>query len=1253
MPQLNKRTCALILTAAIALAAHSVHAVVITTILEDFEGGGTHSAAAVTTANSAAASDSNSAVANVTDAGSKRLQLTDSDAGTNGCVITFTNAIPAAGNYIVTADIKVDNSSAAVASFGMAAVLGNASTAKVSDTHAGYVMNLTGSGDGSLGYQSVGAAVNATAGPFPQNLTLYFSTNPSGNSYSAPSSDGTFRYKHRTSTSTWAAGSTNAVTIDNIKITGPGNFGEDTHFWISAGNSYCNLSIVQRDLDIAKNNHFNCIDILARYRSDAYYVPNRDFNTYTNPEPYGTLVTGGTPGPTNDPLQYEIDHCHEMGMKAYISFSCFLATGGSTYPSYLPTGSVTWIYNSGSPQAQTGSSLWADVGRADVRTYMINVMCDIVQNYDIDGVIFDRIRYEGNTYGYNPVALSEMGISGTPAPADANFVDKRRDAVTTFLHDAYEAATDIKPWMVVGTVPIIYSTSFNDTYNSVMQFYPKWSARKTRNRILSFGAEDCIQPQCYRSGALGSYNSVYLDLARYGDVATYSLDYGFMNGANVLHCPLFYHPSSADSAQSTLNAQNICDAREQECSGSGLYAADTVRADIHMIRTASTSPCGVDSLANMPPNADYLMKAGYDNTAPNAVTGLTATPTGGNGVTLNWTAPVPAADGESASRYLIYRGTSAGVKPYYATQRNKATTVTATTYSDTTPASGSFHYSVVPVDDYNNRGPATEVGPVSVTGTAASSTPSAPSNPRVTAFGNVVYITWDDNSGIERSFQLQRDSVTIATLSENVCTYTDNDVAAGSHIYRVQATNSFGSSAYATATAVTAANTVATPTGLSGTGGAGLANLSWTDASTNESGFEILRSTVSGGPYSQVVTISPGSTSYTDTPVSAGTWYYVLRAFNGSASSLYSNQLTVTVTAPAPPAAPTGLSAAANISSIALTWTDNSSDETGFEVRRGTAAGGPYTLIATTGVNQATYLDSPPAAGTYYYVVRAVNSSGSSADTNEANASVSAPSTAPSALAAAVSGSNVTLTWTDTTSNESGFEVRRSATPGGPYSTVATTAANATTYVDAVAASGTYYYVVRAINGLGAGPDSNEANATVLVVAGLIIESRLPDGSVTPAPAYQENGTTWAVTTAKSVASGVTGQGGRWTGTGSQGAYAIFTPTIVTAGDYNVYVTLPNATKGPNNASPGAGFLVVHNGPDISGTLDLSRTNTALTDKWYLLASKVRFAVGTAGSVRITNNNPASADSGQRFDMDAVKFEFDGLPVTLSVWQPE
>ena len=97
---------------------------------------------------------------------------------------------------------------------------------------------------------------------------------------------------------------------------------------------------------------------------------------------------------------------------------------------------------------------------------------------------------------------------------------------------------------------------------------------------------------------------------------------------------------------------------------------------------------------------------------------------------------------------------------------------------------------------------------------------------------------------------------------------------------------------------------------------------------------------------------------------------------------------TPTPTPAALPPAPSGLSAAAiSRSRIDLSWQDNSSNETGFQVER-SRAGGAFSLIATTPANATTYSNTSGLAPNklYSYRVRAVNAAGNSAYSNTASA---------------------------------------------------------------------------------------------------------------------------------------------------------------------------------------------------------------------------------------------------------------------------
>jgi Abnormal spindle-like microcephaly-assoc'd, ASPM-SPD-2-Hydin len=69
------------------------------------------------------------------------------------------------------------------------------------------------------------------------------------------------------------------------------------------------------------------------------------------------------------------------------------------------------------------------------------------------------------------------------------------------------------------------------------------------------------------------------------------------------------------------------------------------------------------------------------------------------------------------------------------------------------------------------------------------------------------------------------------------------------------------------------------------------------NASTSKgvTGYYVYRSTKSGGPYSQLNSSPTSSTSYTDSGVAAGTYFYVVAAVDSGETSSYSNQVTVTV----------------------------------------------------------------------------------------------------------------------------------------------------------------------------------------------------------------------------------------------------------------------------------------------------------------------------------------------------------------------
>jgi hypothetical protein len=175
-------------------------------------------------------------------------------------------------------------------------------------------------------------------------------------------------------------------------------------------------------------------------------------------------------------------------------------------------------------------------------------------------------------------------------------------------------------------------------------------------------------------------------------------------------------------------------------------------------------------------------------------------------------------------------------------------------------------------------------------------------------------------------------------------------------------------------------------------------------------------------------------------------------------------------TNPAAPV-PANLVATAGDALVTLTWTA-STGATGYNVKRATINGGPYTQLAAP--TSPGYKDSSVTDGvTYYYVVSALNTAGESANSVQVSATPEAPKVPPPApinLAATPGDSVVTLTWT-ASSGATSYYVKRSTTSGGPYTKIA--APTTTSYTDTSLTNGTtYYYVVSAINSVGESANS-------------------------------------------------------------------------------------------------------------------------------------------------------------------------------------
>lgn len=192
------------------------------------------------------------------------------------------------------------------------------------------------------------------------------------------------------------------------------------------------------------------------------------------------------------------------------------------------------------------------------------------------------------------------------------------------------------------------------------------------------------------------------------------------------------------------------------------------------------------------------------------------------------------------------------------------------------------------------------------------------------------------------------------------------------------------------------------------------------------------------------------------------------------------------VSAPAFSLAPTGLTTkATSYSAITVSWTDNASNEAGYEVWRSTTgSGGTYTLRKTTSANATSYNDTGLSGGKQYcYKARSLDGAGGAPSAFTTSSCATTLLKQPTSVSATVTeATTITLLWVDNSSNETGFEIWRSSTGiSGTYSLKYTTAANLTRFDDTGRTPGKQYcYKMRAVStaGIPSSTFSNKACAT-------------------------------------------------------------------------------------------------------------------------------------------------------------------------------
>jgi autotransporter-associated beta strand protein len=353
-----------------------------------------------------------------------------------------------------------------------------------------------------------------------------------------------------------------------------------------------------------------------------------------------------------------------------------------------------------------------------------------------------------------------------------------------------------------------------------------------------------------------------------------------------------------------------------------------------------------------------------------------------------------------ATSYNVLRSTTSGsgyvsitngvVGPVCGSGSNNAV------YLDPTAVNGTTYYyevqSVNPTGSSTNSPASAAVTP---SASAATSAPAAPTGLVVSSSGHQsVTLNWNVASSasfysVWRSVLVNTgggSSNTLSTIILNNSTtntsYTDTTPTDGSiYSYCVTASGAggtSGNSASAVARPLPAAPS-ALPVSLTGIFSAtNVITLNWT-AVPGAVGYAIYRAVSVNGPFTFLQTVT--ETVYYDSTVSSNTvYYYRVAAVNGggvsanATDSVNYNQIF-----------PASLIAVGTNTQIKLAW-PATTGATSYNLKRGTSSGNETTTVAT-GITGLSYTNTGLVNGTtYYYVVTATGSGGTSGNSPEASA---------------------------------------------------------------------------------------------------------------------------------------------------------------------------------------------------------------------------------------------------------------------------
>jgi uncharacterized lipoprotein YddW (UPF0748 family) len=387
-------------------------------------------------------------------------------------------------------------------------------------------------------------------------------------------------------------------------------------------------------LDEHQREGINAVFFQVRPAADAFYAKGI--------EPWSRWLTGKqgkAPDPLYDPLEFAIAEAHKRGMELHAWFNPYRATNDNKYyalsPNHITNLKPEWFFTYG------GQKLF-NPGLPEVREYIIHIILNVLDNYDVDGIHMDDYFYPYLIDGQN---VNDADAFKQYGGAYTNVKDWRRSNVDTLIHMLSDSIHKHKPHVKFGVSPFgIWANKYQNPEGSNTHggssYYENYAdARKWMQQ----GWVDYIVPQIY--WPINSRAAGFDTLINWWGNNTFNRH--LYIGLGVYRIGEHSKASAAYKIPTEIPNEMRYLRNNPRVEGSVFFSSNSLTNNFGGFADSLSE--NFYKYAALPPVMLWL-----DSIPPNVPQNLVAK-VAGQGVALTWQTPALAKDKEPVYGYVIYR----------------------------------------------------------------------------------------------------------------------------------------------------------------------------------------------------------------------------------------------------------------------------------------------------------------------------------------------------------------------------------------------------------------------------------------------------------------------------------------------------------------------------------------------------------------------------------------------------------------------